>query len=711
MLSGTIPNGVWWNGVAWIPSVAEGSTIVGIHHPRGTYKRISFGVVDDLQETCSVTLLTEGNRTDFNIGLTEKGSSGSPLMLGDGRTVGVLSCGATDATCSDEWSIYGRWGSAMGALQFHLAAGPDDNYEDNDTCAQARSLDSFFNGSLTGLVVNTTDEDWYSITVPAFGSVTFGAGFQHSNGDVDLRLHSACGTMLAASGGLANYESLSWTNNNATPRVVQLRVYLASDVRNNYFLDFARYAPTPPPNDTCATQALHYLGFRNEGSTIASNVSASSSCDSAIVGGDVFFAFVTDCEREIELTTEGSDFDTVMSVSRDCLGGGTEIACNDDADPGLRHSRIVFTALGGTAYTVRISGYNGAVGRYLLRSFLRSGVPNDSCAAPTEIAEGTFTFNNCTAFTNGEFEDGCFWTQDPQMYRDVYYAWYAPCYGRLEVDTLGSNFDTRLAIYDAALGDCAPGPNSAVACNDDVQLGMFESLASLNVRAGARYIIRVGSGFQQVGGLGTVNVRFTQLPLPGDTCATAPDIDVGAIGWYTCASSETGPAEPCLAQPDIFQSRWLAYTPPCNGTLHFDTLGYAADTTITVSDACAASTALACSDNVNELGESEIFLSVQAGTRYLLRVGNGTNNASILLSFNLGFEPSDPCISTCDSIDFNADGLFPDDNDLVDFLVVLAGGECSTGTCNDIDFNNDGLFPDDNDLLAFLRVLAGGSCE
>jgi acetyl esterase/lipase len=66
---------------------------------------------------------------------------------------------------------------------------------------------------------------------------------------------------------------------------------------------------------------------------------------------------------------------------------------------------------------------------------------------------------------------------------------------------------------------------------------------------------------------------------------------------------------------------------------------------------------------------------------------------------------------SCDTIDFNADGLFPDDADLVDFLSVLAGGSCSTGnTCNDIDFNNDGLFPDDNDLVAFLRVLAGGSC-
>jgi hypothetical protein len=54
--------------------------------------------------------------------------------------------------------------------------------------------------------------------------------------------------------------------------------------------------------------------------------------------------------------------------------------------------------------------------------------------------------------------------------------------------------------------------------------------------------------------------------------------------------------------------------------------------------------------------------------------------------------------------------LFPDDNDLVDFLNVLAGGPCSSPFCNDIDFNNDGLFPDDADLLAYLTMLAGGPC-
>ncbi|HYF13655.1 MAG TPA: DNRLRE domain-containing protein [Phycisphaerales bacterium] len=64
----------------------------------------------------------------------------------------------------------------------------------------------------------------------------------------------------------------------------------------------------------------------------------------------------------------------------------------------------------------------------------------------------------------------------------------------------------------------------------------------------------------------------------------------------------------------------------------------------------------------------------------------------------------------CDSIDFNGDGLFPDNQDIQDFFDVFGGGACSTGTCNDIDFNNDGLFPDNADLEAFFSVFGGGNC-
>jgi hypothetical protein len=79
-------------------------------------------------------------------------------------------------------------------------------------------------------------------------------------------------------------------------------------------------------------------------------------------------------------------------------------------------------------------------------------------------------------------------------------------------------------------------------------------------------------------------------------------------------------------------------------------------------------------------------------------------------ALGLGLARWQDCTANCDSIDFNGDSLFPSDDDLVDFLVVLAGGPCSTPTCGDIDFNNDGLFPSDDDLVAFLRVLAGGDC-
>jgi len=84
-------------------------------------------------------------------------------------------------------------------------------------------------------------------------------------------------------------------------------------------------------------------------------------------------------------------------------------------------------------------------------------------------------------------------------------------------------------------------------------------------------------------------------------------------------------------------------------------------------------------------------------------IGNTPSNRTSLMRVRVA--------TGCDSIDFNADGLFPDDNDLIDFLNVLAGGPCSNDpNCNDIDFNNDGLFPYDNYLVVFLRVLSGGNC-
>jgi hypothetical protein len=70
-----------------------------------------------------------------------------------------------------------------------------------------------------------------------------------------------------------------------------------------------------------------------------------------------------------------------------------------------------------------------------------------------------------------------------------------------------------------------------------------------------------------------------------------------------------------------------------------------------------------------------------------------------------------PTLCGCDDIDFNNNEAFPEDQDVIDFFNVLAGGSCSAGnTCNDIDFNNNEAFPEDQDVIDFFNVLAGGTC-
>ena len=67
-------------------------------------------------------------------------------------------------------------------------------------------------------------------------------------------------------------------------------------------------------------------------------------------------------------------------------------------------------------------------------------------------------------------------------------------------------------------------------------------------------------------------------------------------------------------------------------------------------------------------------------------------------------------VSQCDPIDFNRDGLYPDNRDLEDFLWVFGGGDCPTQACSDMDFNNDGLPLDVSDIESFMRVAGGGPC-
>jgi hypothetical protein len=107
--------------------------------------------------------------------------------------------------------------------------------------------------------------------------------------------------------------------------------------------------------------------------------------------------------------------------------------------------------------------------------------------------------------------------------------------------------------------------------------------------------------------------------------------------------------------------------------------------------------------------DTDLRISFPCGTPvFNLPPGITANSVSLGIINNLWTHPS--CGPTCDTIDFNADGLYPDTADVDDFLGMFSGGACSTGACGDLDFNNDGLFPDTTDIDSLLSVFSGGPC-
>ena len=114
------------NGAAFLPydigPWPSDLSVTGIHHPRGTFKRISFGTYTGsgfgFYNICGSRVINHYTML-FTLGTLEPGSSGSPIFDSN-RHVRAPLTGSDESGCAPIHFSYGQFASAFGNFQAYL---------------------------------------------------------------------------------------------------------------------------------------------------------------------------------------------------------------------------------------------------------------------------------------------------------------------------------------------------------------------------------------------------------------------------------------------------------------------------------------------------------------------------------------------------------------------------------------------------------------
>lgn len=251
LLSGSVAPGVTF--VGWSTAeTADGTDVVGIHHPAGAFKRISFA--KKTGNIPSHLLVT------WSDGVVEGGSSGSGLYIASSQLlIGQLWGGVSGCSGPFGPDYYGDFRETFLGIADFIATGTDDPFDPNDTCTEPSAITP---GRYEDLIVKNAAEDWYSIAVPAGTGVGVAVRHSNANGDIDLQLLSACGQPpLASARTSEDIETVSWTNTGGATSVL-LRVYLARGTRNRYDMTISLCDNDDPPAGVNATDSTLCEGVR-----------------------------------------------------------------------------------------------------------------------------------------------------------------------------------------------------------------------------------------------------------------------------------------------------------------------------------------------------------------------------------------------------------------------------------------------------------------
>src|SRR5436190_2934620 len=211
----------------------------------------------------------------------------------------------------------------------------------------------------------------------------------------------------------------------------------------------AAAAPGAAPSNDAFANAIVIPGVNTlvKGTNTAATKELGEPAHAGNAGGkSLWWKWTPLTSQTVFIDTLNSTFPTLLAVYTGTLVGSLTTITSDGDGSDLTN-RLSFAAVGGTTYRIVVDGRDGASGTIFLN--LRSvPPPNDTFAQRTAIF-GT------NATQSGTSEGAMLEPGEPAHTpatdfpprHSVWWSWRPDFFGTVTVDTIGSSYDTYLAIY------------------------------------------------------------------------------------------------------------------------------------------------------------------------------------------------------------------------------------------------------------------------
>jgi hypothetical protein len=258
-----------------------------------------------------------------------------------------------------------------------LGAGPA-----NDMFASAQVI-SGATGSTTGSNVGATKETgepnhagnaggasiWYSWTAPMTGPVTistYGSSFDTLLGVYTGSSVSSLTAVAANDDAVqgAGWSSVTFTAGSGTVYKIAVDGYSTDGAgqQGNVTLNWLQNPVSPIPGNDNFSNAFTINGNCTTvtGTNVAATKEPGEPNHAGNVGGaSVWWKWIAPITGSATVTTDGSNFDTLLGVyTGSSVGNLTQVAANDDDSQG-QTSSVTFNAVMGTTYYIAVDGYFG----------------------------------------------------------------------------------------------------------------------------------------------------------------------------------------------------------------------------------------------------------------------------------------------------------------------------------------------------------------